>query len=244
MVPNQSPTEEPGRRSGKKRQVVPQPSNAQNNDGLLQKWKYKVSDEEEERKQKKEVSNAVKKEKERERRGRMTDSIEVLRALIPQCRDKKKINQSRVMELAVYHIQSLERKIAEQSDYIQELQGQRATKRQKTSHVAEDINMSSVSSDSVVDFSPGQNSSPSRSTPPTQPTQPTQPLQPIQSTVNPEPVHQPPFSPPPMPLSLEEPEWTRHSRDWGANFPAPTYDDFLPITPSSFDVRHRNPLSR
>lgn len=93
------------------------------NPSLVQKWKYKAQAAEEAKKQKKELSNAAKKVKERERRGRMADSIESLRLILPDCKDNKKANQSLVMELAVKYIQQLEQKIEEQEALIHELTG-------------------------------------------------------------------------------------------------------------------------
>jgi hypothetical protein len=101
------------------------------NNTFVQKWKYKVATPEEAKKQKKELSNAVKKVKERERRGRMTDSIELLKAIIPECRDHEKANQSLVMQLAIKHIQKLERKLEEQEALINELTGEPAPKRHR-----------------------------------------------------------------------------------------------------------------
>lgn len=216
MFPNQDQVDEYGRRSGKKRHLpqssassCTQPTQQRGDDTYVQKWKYKVPDEEDDKKQKKEVSNAVKKEKERERRGRMTDSIEVLRALIPQCKDKK-INQSRVMELAVYHIQALERKIEEQKRYISELQGAgRNTKRQKVSEG--DVGAGG----DLIGMETSQAEEMSHISPPT-------------SFLS-SPGTGPPNS---------ENEWPQ-SRDWtNPAFPAAPYDEFMAMgTSGVFEVR-------
>eukprot|EP01127_Copromyxa_protea_P010240 TRINITY_DN2483_c1_g1_i1.p1 TRINITY_DN2483_c1_g1~~TRINITY_DN2483_c1_g1_i1.p1 ORF type:complete len:746 (-),score=139.25 TRINITY_DN2483_c1_g1_i1:77-2110(-) len=158
----------------------------------------------------------------------MTDSIEVLRALIPQCKDKK-INQSRVMELAVYHIQGLEQTISEQRQYIEELEGKHPkSKRQKVVHTP-----------SVPEENPallkGEGSG--------------------QVSTDPIPVGSPSLSPrvepmvvssPPLRISEDsgftsstpaaeappenESEWgVQTTRDWTA-FPSSTYEEFIPLT--------------
>lgn len=134
----------------------PSSFNPTNSSTYVQKWKYKAPAPEEEKKQKKEMSNAVKKVKERQRRGRMTDSIEMLRAIIPDCQDQKKVNQSAVMELAVKHIQGLEKKITELETMVAELScGEPTTKRQKRSDAVPNKSRERRhSSDVTMDSSP------------------------------------------------------------------------------------------
>eukprot|EP01125_Pyxidicula_operculata_P002777 TRINITY_DN1260_c1_g1_i4.p2 TRINITY_DN1260_c1_g1~~TRINITY_DN1260_c1_g1_i4.p2 ORF type:complete len:172 (+),score=36.16 TRINITY_DN1260_c1_g1_i4:147-662(+) len=77
----------------------------------IQKWKINEEEEEDlpvEKKQKREHSNQVKKVKERERRSKMTESVQELRSLLPQCRQSdRKFNQAMVMSMAVEYISHL-----------------------------------------------------------------------------------------------------------------------------------------
>jgi len=71
------------------------------------KWKQK----EDQKARKKQDSKTQKNIKERQRRSRMTDSLQQLRDLVPQCSHSKKIDHSTIMMYTVSYIHSLNKRI-------------------------------------------------------------------------------------------------------------------------------------